>query len=476
MKITRLFTVQILAVLMLLSCQDSKEKNTPETLDGVWQSVGYGRIVKIEEGAFKLAQLTSVTCMPVLQGDLAMYGDQIYIQNDTLRLDNGINHYMFTRIDEAPAICKDRDESGYDDPVLNFEVVAETFRDHYAYFKERDIDWPATYSKYRAMVSQTTTDAELYNILADMLDSFDDGHIGLSASDEIEEAASGLLEAVASQEDNAEARPPISGRKTRDSIANTYVKNLKTRVYGLIQWGLVNDSIGYLQLNQMFGYADYGIDADQNIQDYFAEYFEAADEDINHSDKEVVGIRLIMDEVLKDFAKTEAMIIDVRFNGGGSDEIGMEVLSYMNDQPQLEVFSKQAWYKGTLTPKNRVYIAASAQQYKKPVYLLISPESASATEIMTLTSLEIPSVTRVGSETEGVFSDIFDRVMPNGMEFGLSNEVYLSMDGVNYEGKGIPADVPMNYSRDRYEFFYSILDQLNDEGDPAIEYVLLKHQ
>ena len=123
-----------------------------------------------------------------------------------------------------------------------------------------------------------------------------------------------------------------------------------------------------------------------------------------------------------------------------------------------------------------MYLHAGSRQSDKKIYLLISPESASATEIMTLTSLEIPQVTRIGSETEGVFSDVFDRQLPNGMDFGLSNEVYLSMDGTNYEGKGIPADVPMNYSRERYEFFWGLLDDLGGEGDRAIDYVLIKHQ
>ncbi|WP_435578476.1 S41 family peptidase [Gilvibacter sp.] len=105
------------------------------------------------------------------------------------------------------------------------------------------------------------------------------------------------------------------------------------------------------------------------------------------------------------------------------------------------MFKNKPWFQGALTPENKVYLHAGERQSTLPVYLLISPESASATEIMTLTSLEIPSVTRIGDRTEGVFSDIFDREMPNGMEFGLSNEVYYSMKGENYEGLGIPADV-----------------------------------
>jgi len=39
-------------------------------------------------------------------------------------------------------------------------------------------------------------------------------------------------------------------------------------------------------------------------------------------------------------------------------------------------------------------------------------------------------------------------VFLNGWEFGPSSEVYLDLDGNNYEGKGISPDVEIDYSRD----------------------------
>ena len=475
MRKLKLTVLAVIALTAFVSCKNDTEEEA-QSLDGFWESVGYGRFVKIEGENFETFQITSKSCLPELSGELDMFGDKMYLKNDTLRLDDGINHYMFVRSSEQPASCVNQDTSFYALPIANFEVVAETFRDHYAYFEERNINWDSTYGEYRPQVTMATSPWELYNILEDMFDSFNDGHIGLSASDEIEQKAAELKAKL--QEEAIEPEPefkPISGFVVRDSIANHYVDDLKKRVYGFLQWGKITPDVGYVQLNQMFGFADYGIDESLDIQEYFGAYFEQADQDLNHSDKQVRGIRKHFNEVLDDFADVEAIIIDVRFNGGGSDEVGMEVLSFFNPEKK-EVFSKQAWYKGQLTPKNRVYLHAGSRQSDKKIYLLISPESASATEIMTLTSLEIPQVTRIGSETEGVFSDVFDRQLPNGMDFGLSNEVYLSMDGTNYEGKGIPADVPMNYSRERYEFFWGLLDDLGGEGDRAIDYVLIKHQ
>ncbi|WP_435578458.1 S41 family peptidase [Gilvibacter sp.] len=97
--------------------------------------------------------------------------------------------------------------------------------------------------------------------------------------------------------------------------------------------------VAYLQLNQMLGFADYGIEQTDDIEAFFEQYFEMAEEDISHSDNEVAGINRLFNQVLDDFEGIEALIIDVRFNGGGSDEIGMEVLSFFNPQ-RKQVFSK----------------------------------------------------------------------------------------------------------------------------------------
>ena len=64
---------------------------------------------------------------------------------------------------------------------------------------------------------------------------------------------------------------------------------------------------------------------------------------------------------------------------------------------------------------------------------------------MVLSSLTLDNVNRIGSHTEGVFSDVLDKALPNGWEFGLSNEVYLDANGVNYESIGIPPNIKLDY-------------------------------
>ena len=48
---------------------------------------------------------------------------------------------------------------------------------------------------------------------------------------------------------------------------------------------------------------------------------------------------------------------------------------------------------------------------------------------------------RVGETTQGVYSDVLGKTLPNGWTVGLGNELFLTEEGETFEGKGIPADV-----------------------------------
>jgi C-terminal processing protease CtpA/Prc len=52
-----------------------------------------------------------------------------------------------------------------------------------------------------------------------------------------------------------------------------------------------------------------------------------------------------------------------------------------------------------------------------------------------------PHITRIGENTQGVFSDVLARQLPNGWRFWLPNEVYRTPEGTTFDGAGIPPDV-----------------------------------
>ena len=52
-----------------------------------------------------------------------------------------------------------------------------------------------------------------------------------------------------------------------------------------------------------------------------------------------------------------------------------------------------------------------------------------------------PHITRIGENTQGVYSDVLVRRLPNGWRFGLPNEVFLTEQGKHFEATGVPPDI-----------------------------------
>lgn len=77
--------------------------------------------------------------------------------------------------------CADQPDYGRDpyDPQSNFDVLASTVADRYCFFKEKDIDWDALCRKYRAQISDTTSQIDLFFIMSDLLNELRDGHVNL---------------------------------------------------------------------------------------------------------------------------------------------------------------------------------------------------------------------------------------------------------------------------------------------------------
>ena len=59
-----------------------------------------------------------------------------------------------------------------------------------------------------------------------------------------------------------------------------------------------------------------------------------------------------------------------------------------------------------------------------------------------------------------MFSDVLGRTLPNGWEFGLPNELFLTEDGRYFDGPGIPPDIEVPVFRDA---------DLEAGRDPALE-------
>jgi carboxyl-terminal processing protease len=67
------------------------------------------------------------------------------------------------------------------DPEAVFENLWTTFSQEFANFSDRGVDWDALYVEHRPRITRTTTDAELFQVLSDLLRPLNDSHVGITA-------------------------------------------------------------------------------------------------------------------------------------------------------------------------------------------------------------------------------------------------------------------------------------------------------
>ena len=100
--------------------------------------------------------------------------------------------------------------------------------------------------------------------------------------------------------------------------------------------------------------------------------------------------------------------------------------------------------------------------------MLTSQQSASATDMLALSSMELKNLKRIGSHTNGAISDALQKTLPNGWNYSLSNEVYTDNNDVCYENIGVPVNYELNYPNDRQTFFRSVAIDLENDKENVL--------
>jgi len=453
MKIKKTAIILCSITLLLIAC--TKENKKTDSIEGIWQSIGYGRILNIESAKYAIYDITQISCLPEKEGSISELEGAMEVKNDTLSFKVGFDVYYYERIKDLPIICEQNvSKSKLSDPVYNFEVFANTFKEHYAYFKRNNIKWNSLYPMLKSKITSKTTEAELYLVLEEMLDSLNDNHGYVEPTDEVYELAEKLKKEVKKTEQLKE----YGDLEIAELVAEHYLEENLTQDSWLVKWGKMKNNIGYIQVNAMWLYADLNL-SDSIIQEkgFVDAYLEAFGKlsDVEQLEAELKGISKTMDKVMEDLSTTRFIILDVRFNGGGNDDVGLEILRRFNPK-RLQVATKKARHKNGFSKSIPIFLEAANEPYTNLVYILTSQQSASATDFMALASLEFSNVKRIGSHTNGALSDALEKTLPNGWYFSLSNEEYKDNQGICYESVGIPVDYEVNYPDDRQTFFRSV--------------------
>lgn len=343
----------------------------------------------------------------------------------------GLTVWHFDRIESLPGQCLSRSPDP-NSPEYNFEVFWRTFDEQYAYLQERAVDWNAVGELYRARVTASTTDAELLEIFRAMLRRLQDRHTMVIVGDRrINDAipdpiAGGHAETdgePAGDHDDAPTAKVVkylwlSWKRNLDPGSLQRVSNNVTRATAQ------SGRVGYISIAAESGYAS------------------------AEGDDDVSAARDELERVFSAMKNLRGLIIDLRWNVGGSDEVGL-IISGLLTAADRPGFSKCARDGGAFTPTQYTRIHGSANSFLGPVIVLTSPMTASAAENVAMMVKDLPNVLIVGDRTAGVHSDPLIKKLPNGWRFTLSNEAFTAPDGFDYEGIGTQPHVLVPYEPER---------------------------
>ncbi|PRX56891.1 S41 family peptidase [Flagellimonas meridianipacifica] len=457
--------ILLIGILFLFSCQ--KKKSASFDKEGTWQAIGYGRILHIDKDSFSFYDTSSISCLPLQKGNMDSFGNNLTLRNDTLVQRKGTGIYEYTRLDKMPNICTDLlSDSKRNDPVYNFEVYAEAIKNNYAYFEDNQINWDSLYTANQKKISASTRDLDLYLVMEEIMSVLKDNHGYIEPTNEVYEQASALDKDAASQTEE-DTLPEYGDFQMAKLVSDTFLDEDLTVDSPIVTWGKLKGNIGYIHVKSMWLFADLNL-PDSLVQKngYISTYVDAFAQmnEAEYIEKERIGASNTIDRVMQDLQSTDSLIIDVRFNGGGQDVVSLEILKRFNDQ-RKKVASKKTKTHDGFTPEISIYMEATENAYLKPVFLLTSQQSASATDFFVMASKVLPHITRIGSRSQGALSDALEKPLPNGWSFAISNEVYYDIDGICYESIGIPPHYELNYPEDRQPFFRRVAQNLEQDKE-----------
>jgi len=331
-------------------------------------------------------------------------------------------------------------------PIENFNYFFNVFKEKYANFEVKAIDWQDIYNYYSEKVNERTTDEELFNIFQEFLTKLNDKHCRIYRFNQLCFSGFGLPSlnyfTILSFDYRVKTDDFSLKLIKKKYLNNSYEKSL--RVYKLLEppfgirsiftTGWLSDSIAYIHITEMSNKRE--------------------------------GVHNSISDFCNKYRNAKGFIIDIRDNFGGWAIIPEDLAGRFTNKERIYAISRLRNPDSIFSFEEPEYwtIKPSCEKpiLNKPIVLLVNKNTASSAELFTLRMKTIPNVIVIGNTTAGIFGDMYNGKLPNGWNFGLPVRKTNDQNDVSLEDIGIIPDILIENTK----------EDINNGKDKVIEYAI----
>jgi carboxyl-terminal processing protease len=277
--------------------------------------------------------------------------------------------------------------------VADFETAWKTVDTVYPYFQFKHINWDSIHTVYRPLAVAAKGD-EIFTVLFDMLAELKDGHVSIRTQG----GAQVQTYIPPRSEKDRKAYSPLVVRKYFD-------KELRLAGNQRVEYEALPDGLGYVYVATL--------SKDEPVLDGF-------------------------DEALAYLKDTKGLIIDVRHNGGGSDNNSAGIVARLIpsaiDNLPYPLLGGGMQQGGPISPRGPF-------QYTKPVVMLIDGVCFSSCEDFAEMMKHVSTVTAIGDTTAGGSGAPQLYALPSGRKINVSTKDIRRYDGLPIEWNGVLPDI-----------------------------------